>query len=145
MTATSRRSPAPGGRPHSVMVALSEMEMALVKSASVREGMAAGAWLGKVGVRAAEAVPGPASAWGPVMQELMNLRAELMENRRVLRNVGGNLNDVARAANSTGESHESASRVLALVARVVARVEETVGGVDELTVRARQEQLRVRP
>jgi hypothetical protein len=144
MTGPSRRSRAEGGRPFKLTVQFSELEMALVVTAAARADLAPGAWLGDAGVRAAEAVPGPASAWGPVMQELMKLRAELMENRRVLRNVGGNLNDVARSANSTGEIHESTDRVLALVARVVARVEETVVGVGELTARARQEQLRTR-
>lgn len=144
MTGPSRRARAAGGRPHKVTVQFSEMEMALVTTASVRADMAPGAWLGEAGVRAAEAVPGPASHWGPAMQELMQLRAELMEHRRVLRNVGGNLNDVARHANSTGEIHEATVRVQELVARLVERIEGSVGGVDELTALARREQLRSR-
>jgi hypothetical protein len=56
-------------------------------------------------------VPGRASARGPEKAELMGLRAELMENRRIVRNVGGNPNDVARHANETGEVHEATQRV----------------------------------
>ena len=85
--------------------------MALVKTAAVRASVSDASWLGEAGVRATESVPGPASAWGPEKQELMGLRAELMENRRIVRNVGGNPNDVARHANSTGEVHEATQRV----------------------------------
>jgi len=74
----------------------------------------------------------------------MGLRAELMEARRVLTNVGGNLNDVARHANSTSEVHEATGRVLELVARVVARVEGAAVAVGELTAVARREHLRGR-
>jgi hypothetical protein len=62
---------------------------------------------------------------------VMELRAELAEARRVLTNIGGNLNDVARHANSTGELHAGTVAVQALVARVVERVEATVGHVDQ--------------
>ncbi|GAA4554731.1 hypothetical protein [Pseudonocardia xishanensis] len=144
MTGPSRRARAEGGRPHKVSVQFSDLEMALVTTAAVRSDMAPGAWLGEVGVRAAETVPGPASQWGPTMQSLMQLRAELMEHRRVLRNVGGNLNDVARHANADGELHEATGRVQDLVGRVVERIERTVGEVDELAKDARRERLRPR-
>jgi hypothetical protein len=52
--------------------------------------------------------------------------AELVEHRRVLHNVGGNLNDVSRHANSTGELHAATARVQDLVARAVEKVERTV-------------------
>jgi hypothetical protein len=45
----------------------------------------------------------------------MVLHAELMDGRRILRNVGGNLNDVARHANSTREVHQETRRIEALV------------------------------
>lgn len=144
MIGPSRRPRAESGRRHSVRVSFSDIEMALVKTAAVRAGVSDASWLGEAGVRAAESVPWPASAWGPVMQELMGLRAELMENRRILRNVGGNLNDVARHANSTGELHEGTQRVEALVSRVVERIDKTVMSVGELTALARHEQMRAR-
>ena len=67
-----------------------------------REGMAMAAWLGVVGVRAA--VP-PADAPvdpGGQMVKLGLVHDGLVDLRRILRNVGGNLNDVARHANTTG-------------------------------------------
>jgi hypothetical protein len=72
----------------------------------------------------------------------MMLRAEVAEARRVLTNVGGNLNDVARHANSTGEIAAETERVLGLVARAVRRVEDAVGHVDELAALARRDRLR---
>lgn len=79
------------------------------------------------------------------MQELMGLRAELVQHRRILRNVGGNLNDVARHANSTSEVHMATARVEALVARVVEKVGLAVGHVDGLAMTARRALLRGRP
>lgn len=143
-TGPSRRPRAEGGRPHSIRVSLSDEELAAVRVAAARDGLAEASWLGDAGVRAARTPVVPAAGWGEVMQQLFMLRAELMEHRRVLRNVGGNLNDVARHANSTGELHVSTTRVQALVGRVVAAVEVVVGQVGELTAAARLEQLRNR-
>lgn len=146
MTGPSRRSRAEGGRPHKVTVSFSELELAKVTAAAARADVAPGAWLGEAAVRAADAgVPGPVAGWGPVMQELMVLRGELADARRILRIAGGNLNDVARHANSTGELHQATAVVQARVARAVEQVEQTVAEVDrrlgevraELTGRAR--------
>src|SRR5688572_30921994 len=97
MRKASRRKPAPGGRPFTVLVSFSEWEMALVAVAARRTQMAPGAWVGQAASNAAEqmaAAAAPAAwadkpevAWGPRMQELMAARAELMDTRRVLRNV----------------------------------------------------------
>lgn len=136
----SRRARAEGGRPHKLTVQFSDAELAAVIAAAARADLAPGAWLGMVGVRSAsETVPSPATAWGPVMQELMMLRAELMEHRRVLRNVGGNLNDVARHANATGELHAATARVQELVARTVERVDAAVAAVEYVGGQARLE------
>jgi hypothetical protein len=53
---------------------------------------------------------------------------ELQENRRVLTNIGGNLNDVAKAANSTGEIENpvAAETVLRLVRNLVRSTDETI-------------------
>jgi hypothetical protein len=112
--------------------------MAQVAAAAARAGQSQASWLGEAGVRAA-AVAGPPTQWGSVMQELMVLRAELMEHRRVLRNVGGNLNDVARHANATGELHGATGRVQDLVARAVERVDAAVAVVENLGGQARLE------
>ncbi len=128
---------------------MSAAERAVVEVAAVRSGMAVGAWLGVAAVRSAEvAAAGGDDAVGDAaggsgvsarsaglsgarMQGLMGLRAELMEDRRVLRNVGGNLNDIARVANTDGVVEVSTSRVLDLVSRAVERIDATVAAVDE--------------
>jgi hypothetical protein len=127
----SRRSRAAGGRPHQLEVLFSDEELAAVATAAEQAGMAARAWVGEVSVRAAE--EGPEQTSGPlarvVARELIVLLGELRETRRVLTNIGGNLNDVARHVNSTGELAAETEAVQLLVARVVASVEETVGRV----------------
>jgi hypothetical protein len=112
-------------------VTLSAAEREAVGVAAAKAGMAAASWLGEVGVRAAReasstAVAGEAS----VARELFALRAELMQQRRVLRNVGGNLNDVAAQANAGGGLRADTARVQELVARVVAEVDAQVRRVD---------------
>ena len=107
-----RRSPAPGGRPLSVVVWLSEREMALIGGMAARECLAVSAWLGEAGVRAATqpvdaAAPGP----GLGMREVLAVHVGLVDLRRILRNVGGNLNDVARHANVTGTLAAETSEV----------------------------------
>lgn len=69
--------------------------------------------------------------WGPVIGVLLGLREELSEQRRLLRNIGGNLNDVARYANSTGALAVETASVLGLVGRRVEHVEELLGVVDD--------------
>lgn len=143
MPARSRRSRAVGGRPHRVLVDLSDAEMAQVAAAASRAGLARGAWLGDAGVRLATAETQPTRPGaGEEMQALMTLRAELMEDRRVLRNVGGNLNDVARLANAESEVHPASARVIELVKRAVDRIDGTVASVDYQVARAREERLR---
>ena len=106
------------------MVWLSEREMALIAGMAARECLAVSAWLGEAGVRAATepvdaATPGP----GLGMRELLAVHVGLVDLRRILRNVGGNLNDVARHANVTGTLAAETAAVLGMVARVVGRVD----------------------
>lgn len=123
-------------------VALSQWELAQVLSGAGREGMAASAWLGEVGVRAASRPIEALDLTPPKrMQDLMVAHNGLMDLRRILRNVGGNLNDVARHANSTGTLAGETAQVQALVARVVLRVDAAlseVGGMLALARRAHQ-------
>lgn len=154
----SRRSRAPGGRPHTIRVTLSDAEYLPIHAAAVRAGISDASWLGQIGARVA-AQPGatsPPREWGEAMQTLMTVRAELMEDRRVLRNVGGNLNDLARLANTHGGAPaadrdgptapgdplaEPTARVLALVEHVVERIAETVDALDEQVAVARAARL----
>lgn len=141
MPGSSRRPRVAGGRRQQVTVWLSDAELAAVTDSAERVGMAAGAWLGQVGTAAAaggevsvlQPRAGAAGRAQMVVAELVRLQKELRETRRVLRNVGGNLNDVARAANSTGELAAETAAVQQLVARVVASVEQSVNAVSDHT------------
>lgn len=125
--------------------------MALIVSAAGRAGMATSAWLGEVGVRhATPSNPAPDGQAchdhfeaGAVMLRLMAAEAELTQSRRVLRNVGGNLNDVARYANSTGVLAAETGQVQQLVGRAVARVDLALADLGGLLVAARRAQLHV--
>ena len=57
------------------------------------------------------------------MRELLAVHVGLVDLRRILRNVGGNLNDVARYANVTGTLAAETAEVQGMVARVVGRVD----------------------
>lgn len=132
-TVRQRRQRAEGGRPHTVRVSLSEAEYAAIHAAAIRAGQADGSWLGDLGSRSAtqphEAAP--PQEWGEALQALMSTSGELAEDRRVLRNVGGNLNDVARHANTGPELHEATAQVVAMVERAVARIDATLDELDE--------------
>jgi hypothetical protein len=56
---------------------------------------------------------------------------ELREHRRILRNIGGNLNDVAKAANATGQIENAAvaAAVLRLVGNTVRASDTLVTGI----------------
>lgn len=145
MPGPNRRSRAVGGRPHQLTVTFSDAELAAVTEAAAGAGLAPGAWLGEAGVRAArEAVDGAElpSEWRSALGELMSARAELAENRRLLRNVGGLLNQVAAHVNSTSELHPATAKTLELVAAAVAKAEDGLGHAAAVTAAARTGLLR---
>lgn len=109
-------------------------ELAVVVAASARAGMSKGAWLSQVAVTQGRVSAQPALVGpGEWMREFMVGTAELMEQRRILRNVGGLLNQVAATGNSTGELPREVEDVIALVGRVVRNVEDVALRVRELT------------
>ena len=67
---------------------------------------------------------------------------ELADARRLVRNIGGNLNDVAKQANATGEIHAATRQVLGMVARAVTRVEAAAAAMEAAVKEARIERLR---
>ena len=138
----TRRARAQGGRPHAVRVWLSDFEAAALRAAAARAGQDVAAWLGESGVAAATTGRGPAGSWSGVMQTLMVARAELTDARRLLRNVGGNLNDVAAHANATGAVHPATLRVVGLVERAVGAVEAAAVAMETATAAARAQHLR---
>ena len=115
---------------------MSADEAAAIREAASAAGMAEASWVGTVVTRALDTRPGVFGRARGEMQELMVLRDEIAELHRVLRNIGGNLNQVAKHANSTGQLHAGTASVQQLVARVVEQVVDTVGHMDELAIAA---------
>ena len=65
------------------------------------------------------------------MQAVMVTYQGLMDVRRILRNIGGNLNDVARHANSTGTLPAETRQVQAIVARRVLQIDPVLAALLE--------------
>src|SRR3954471_10877499 len=129
-----RRPPAPGGRPFSVVVWLSESELAQITGMAAREGLGVSAWLGQAGVRLAarHGTAGESTMrGGSGVQAVMVTYHGLMDVRRILRNIGGNLNDVARHANSTGTLPVETRQVQAIVARRVLQIDPVLAALLE--------------
>ncbi|MEU4673900.1 hypothetical protein AB0F91_39590 [Amycolatopsis sp. NPDC023774] len=89
------------------------------------EGLKPGAYVQRAGYEAAVRQHRGERFDSGVVSELIK---ELREARRVMTNIGGNLNDVAKAANSTGEIENpvAAETVLRLVRNVVRSADETI-------------------
>lgn len=105
---------------------LSKTEMAQIVGAARYEGMAVSAWLGAAGVRVATRAD--ATAADPVFQlkELMDVHVGLVAVRNELGRVGGNLNQIARYANTTGLLPVAAPRVVAQAKQTVRRVDDAL-------------------
>ena len=104
-------------------------ESLLVEQASTRRGLKPGAFVAATAVEAAKVINhngGGAAAPSnhpAAIHELREFAAEVRELRRLLGNVAGNLNDVARHANSTGELGENADAVLAYTRRMNTQID----------------------
>ena len=128
-----RRHSSSGVRRQRGVLRYSDAEWAAIGQAAALAGMRPGPWAQRAAYHAA--VQQPSQQIG-LEQRVEALLAELRQHRRVLANIGGNLNDLARAANTTG--------VLAnpLATQTVLRlVRHVVGAADELLVRVRSELL----
>jgi hypothetical protein len=66
------------------------------------------------------------------VQAVMVTYRGLMDVRRILRNIGGNLNDVARHANSTGTLPAETRQVQAIVARRVLQIDPVLAALVEV-------------
>jgi len=113
-----RRERAEKARENVVKVRLSDEEMAALGAAAGRAGMALAAWLGQLGMDAADhrAVPVPV-----LQQETLN---ELIRASELVRRVGVNVNQAVARLNATGEPGMDLGPALAYCMRVVARVDE---------------------
>jgi hypothetical protein len=101
---------------------------------AAREGLGVSAWLGQAGVRLSErhgAAGESTMRGGSGVQAVMVTYQGLMDVRRILRNIGGNLNDVARHANSTGTLPVETRQVQAIVDRRVLQIDPVLAALLE--------------
>ncbi|WP_336160011.1 hypothetical protein [Amycolatopsis sp. VC5-11] len=94
------------------------MEWAVIVQVAALAGMRPSAWVAQA---AYDTALREHLGTGTERQAVTALIDELREHRRVLANIGGNVNDLARVANSTGQVEQAvvAATVLRLVANVV--------------------------
>lgn len=130
--ATANRVPRRRERPEqprskSVRLTYNDAELAIVREAAGRAGMAVSSWIARTALDAACGVVLPMAAEARVALE------ELIQARGQLRRVGNNLNQIALVLNSRGN-------VPAVELDVVLRaVAQAVGQVDVATVRVMRE------
>ncbi len=120
-----------GHRPHSVEkrtrrheALFAPAEWSLVAAAAATVGLKPGAFIAKAAVGAARAFA--AQRNGSAVRtsgQVEILIAEVRELRRLLGNVAGNVNDVAKHANSTGELGQNADAVLAYTRKINGRID----------------------
>ncbi|GLZ29384.1 hypothetical protein Lesp02_15740 [Lentzea sp. NBRC 105346] len=138
-----RKGSAAGHRPHAVhkrvftkTARFNVPELAAVVQAAARAQLKVGAWIAKTAVEAARAANNPQRvAAKEIGHELVQLQTELQQLRRVSVVHGNNLNQLAAAANATGEVGMAAPRVIANIDRVVIEVGERLSAVDALLAR----------
>lgn len=110
-------------RTHSKRVVFTAEEVALIEQASTKRGLRAGAYVAAAAVDAATVATTPTGVGGADAEQVRELTAEVRELRRLLGNVAGNLNDVARHANSGGELGPQADAVLEHTRRMNTRID----------------------
>ena len=120
--ARRRRANASAGvRPHRVVIRHSGEEMATVLAMAMVQGISAQ----RLYVRALTTGDVEAAA------RLQRIRDELTATRRLLAAVSNNINQIAVAANVTGETADELEATLRAVRRVTGRVEGVVRAVEE--------------
>lgn len=105
------RAHAETARSHSKRVVFTSEERALIEQASALCGLRPGAYVAAAAVDAAKVASGSGFG-GASADQMRELTAEVRQLRRLLGNVAGNLNDVARRANVGGELGGDAAAVL---------------------------------
>jgi hypothetical protein len=100
------------------LMRFNDIEWAVIAIVADRDGKRPGAWAQQA---AYEAAVRQNLGKRTDLDAVAALTAALREHRRVLTNIGGNLNDVARVANSTGaiENATVAHTVMRLIGNVV--------------------------
>ena len=123
-----RRHPPAGRRQPRGSLRYTDAEWAVIVQAATAERMRPGPWVQQIAYDAAKRRQRGGQLERAAIEMLV---AELRQHRRVLTNVGGNLNQLARAANATGlvENPVAAATVLRLIRNVVAGADEVIGRI----------------
>ena len=107
-------------------------EYVAVTQAAARDGLTPGAWVAAVATTAAARPVGAASATQK-HPELEGLRSELLAVRRLATNISGNLNDVAKHANSTGELKPEVVAMMEFIRKLARRMDRVIEDIRMLT------------
>ncbi len=101
------------------------VEYMAVRRAADREGLTPGAWLAAVAMTVASR---PVSSARMVQKhpELEGMRTELLVVRRLATNISGNLNDVAKHANSTGELKPEVEALMTYIRKLARRMDRVI-------------------
>lgn len=106
-------------------------EYLAVQQAAARDGLTPGSWVAAVATTAARPVgAGSATQRHP---ELEGLRSELLVVRRLASNMSGNLNDVAKHANSTGELKGEVVALMEFIRGLSRRMDRVIEDIRVLT------------
>ena len=100
-------------------------EYVAVQRAADQEGLTPGAWVAAVATTVASR---PVSSASMVQKhpELEGLRSELLAVRRLATNISGNLNDVAKYANSTGELKGEVVAMMEFIRKLARRMDRVI-------------------
>lgn len=124
------RAHAPTPRARRVTALFDDTEWAVVVEAAERASLRPGAWVARAAVAESLVATGRRrSDW----RGLLALAGELRDLRRLLGNIGGNLNDVARHANTEHTLAPETDRVLAMVRDLAGRTSQQLQVVREQT------------
>ena len=100
-------------------------EFVAVQRAADQEGLTPGAWVAAVAMTVA-ALPVSSERMVQKHPELEGLRTELLVVRRLATNISGNLNDVARHANSTGELKPEIEALMTYIRKLARRMDRVI-------------------
>ncbi len=100
-------------------------EYVAVQRAADQEGLTPGAWVAAVATTVASR---PVSSASMVQKhpELEGMRTELLAVRWMATNISGNLNDVAKHANSTGELKPEVEALMTYIRKLARRMDRVI-------------------
>uniref|UniRef100_UPI003F49A2F8 MobC family plasmid mobilization relaxosome protein n=1 Tax=Sphaerisporangium sp. CA-236357 TaxID=3240030 RepID=UPI003F49A2F8 len=111
-----------GGRPHKHTVRLSEDEQDIIAARADEAGVSVPRFLAEAGV----------AGDARTASERRAAAAELLAVRRLLAAIGGNINQLAKTANATGERPSALEATMHATARILARLDEVTAAYGHL-------------